>query len=50
MKDKKELKDILNIVRCEGAVCVSSNDNYRRYYADNITRHRKIKMEKYYYK
>lgn len=30
-------KDTLNIVECEGAICVSVNNNDRRYYAQGVS-------------
>lgn len=30
-------KDTLNIVKCEGAICVSVNSNDRRYYAQGVS-------------
>lgn len=38
MKTVKKVKnETINIVECEGAVCVSVNNNDRRYYAQGVS-------------
>lgn len=38
MNNMKTVKrDIINIVKCEGAICVSVNSNDRRYYAQGVS-------------
>lgn len=40
--------NILNVVFCNGAICVSTDGNYRRYYADGM-HHRNLRIQKYEY-
>lgn len=45
---KRVIEEVIknvNIIKCEGAVCVSVNSNDRRYYAQNINT-RKLKIER----
>lgn len=39
--------DVLNIIRCDGAVCVSVNSNYKKYYANQVRRKLNIKRYRY---
>lgn len=48
-KDWKYKYDMLRVVRCKGAVCVSINEGYDRYFAENIRKKRNIKPITYYY-
>jgi hypothetical protein len=48
MKTIKKLvkKDTINIVECDGAVCVSVNENFDRYYAQGVSS-KKLNIKKY---
>lgn len=39
-------KRTINIVKCEGVICVSVNNNYNRYYAQGVSS-RILKIKKY---
>lgn len=40
--------DVVNVIRCKGAACISLNSNIRKYYASNI-KHRVLKPKMYKY-
>lgn len=43
---KLESLEVINLVECEGAICVSVGNHKERYYADNIDS-RQVKFKKY---
>lgn len=45
---KEQKKETLNVIRCNGAVCVSMNSNYKKYYSDGISG-RSLNMKRYKY-
>lgn len=40
--------EVLNVIRCDGAVCVSVNNNYKKYYSNGISG-RNLNIKKYRY-
>lgn len=40
--------DYLSVIKCEGATCISLNENIKKYYASGIT-HRNLKAKVYRY-
>ena len=48
-KNWKKQYDMLRIVRCKGAVCVSINEGYDRYYAAYMKKRKNLKPITYYY-
>ena len=49
VNNTKDVKDVLKVIRCKGAACVSMNYNSRKYYAFRSPVNRKLNMRRYYY-
>ena len=41
------MERVVNIVECDGGICVSVNRNDRRYYARYIRKSRRLKIKRY---
>lgn len=40
--------EVLNVIRCDGAVCISINNNYKKYYSNGVSG-RNLNIKKYKY-